>query len=247
MTLRWGLYLAILAAPALRADTILDVSANTGTTVQTGNILTFQVISGSFSRNALAFGQSVYPTDISFALVTAPISGAGDFQAALQSADGSVSIAFGGPLTFTDGVLQSSGYSGAVSTLNGYLHLSPPLSEALFSSSPVLTLTNDGPDVTLGLDPYTLRQELHVSLGSGPLTVGALQGSVTLESQSLQSSLNLGGPVGIGTDSQVPEPNSAGLLLGGGTLLVAVSLLMRRLAARGDSRIACEKSTVCNP
>jgi hypothetical protein len=254
MKLRWGLYIATLAAQALLAGTI-DVSANTVTTLQTGDSLSFQVLSSSFSRNAVAFGVSPDPTAVSFALTTAPIVGAGDFEATLQSADGATSVSFNGPLTFTDGAMSSSGYSGADSTLNGFLQLSPQLSDALFTSSPELVLTYQGPDITLSLVPYTLRQELSVSLSGGPLTVGALQGSVTLQTPNnplfSPRSLNLPGPSGLfaggfTTDPGVPEPDSALLSLGGGAVLCAFALFARWLARR-NGPIAREKSTVCNP
>ena len=255
MKLRWGLYFALLAAPALPAATILDVSANATTSIASGDTLSFQVLSWNFARNALSFGQSIYPSDVSFALFTAPITGAGEFAATLQSADGAVAVDFGGPLTFTDGTLNSPGYNGAVSTLNGYLHLSPLLSEALFSASPVLILTYTGPDLSLSLNPYTLRQQLQVSLSSGPLSVGALQGPVTLQSPDppplLLDTLDFQGlqpPLGAdqASDSAVPEPDSGLLSLGGGALLVAISCLGRFLTRRRE-RVAREKSTVCNP
>jgi hypothetical protein len=257
MKLNWGLYLAILAVPALPAATI-DVSSNTSTSIASGDSLAFQVVSWNFARNAISFGQSIYPTAVSFSLLTDPIAGGGDFQATLQSADGSVSAAFAGPLAFTGGMLNSSGNATAVSTLNGYLYLSPLLSEALFSASPVLILTYDGPDLTLGLDSYTMRQELQVTLSGGPLTVGALQGPVTLQTPALSRFTvtpfiqdgSPSGPGGISQDSTVPEPDSALLSLGGGMLLVALSRLVRcitcRTSRRAD-RIAQEKSTVCNP
>ena len=54
----------------------------------------------------------------------------------------------------------------------------------------VLGLRNDGPDIMLGLDPYTLRQDLFVSLAGGPLTVGALSDPVELESAGLVNLMN---------------------------------------------------------
>jgi hypothetical protein len=253
MSLRWGIYLALLAAPALLAGTI-DVSSDTSATLETGDSLAFQVLSSSFSTDAQSFGLPIYPTAISFALTTAPLVGAGDFQATLQSADGSISVAWANPIAFTGGSLQSFGYSGAVSTANGYLQLSPQLSVSLFSASPILTLTYTGPDVTLGLASYSLRQDMHVSLGGGPLTVGALQGSVTLETpESLVLTplvLDLSGPRGpsfggFTTDPAVPEPGSALLFVGGAALLGIFLMLGRRLR-RTAAPIPCEKSTVCN-
>ena len=253
MKISWGIYFALLAAPLLPAGTIVDVSSNTSTVIGSGDTLVFQVLSGNFAGTALSFGQSIYPSTVSFSLMTAPISGAGTFEASLQSSDGSVSVALDNPIGFTGGMLFKSGYSGAVSTLNGYLTLSPLLSEALFSSPPVLVLTYTGPDFVLGLDPYTLRQELQVSLGSGPLTAGALQGAVTLETPDpphLQMALLTLGQFGADVSdsapgSAVPEPDSALLSLGGGALLIGISRIARGRQLRQD-RIAQEKSTVCN-
>src|ERR1035441_3763040 len=57
---------------------------------------------------------------------------------------------------------QSSGYTGTVSVLQGALHLSSPLDSAgLFGGSSVtVALLNEGPDVTVGLAPYLVRQDL---------------------------------------------------------------------------------------
>jgi len=240
MTLHWTVYLAILAAPVLGGATITtttgvsaDVSATTSTVVHTGETLAFQVLSWNFGVNASAFGLGPNPTDVSFSFVTAitaPMSAPGDFAASLESEDQSVSVAFGGHLTFDNGFFQGSGYAGEVSTLNGYLHLSATQSEALFSTaSAVLTLRNNGPDITVGLPPYTLRNSLYVSLYGGPLDVGAIQGPVSLQSPGNPSiSLNRFGLMYLGGESPVPEPASAGLLLGGGALLCMLSALLAR-------------------
>jgi hypothetical protein len=230
MRLRWGLYLAILAAPAMGAATI-DVSAETSAVVHTGDTLVFQMLTWNFGVNAAAFGLPVYPTDVNFALVSAPLSVAGGFAATLESADRSVSVAFGN-LTFSPGFFQGSGYAGEVSTLEGYLHLSPLLSEALFSApSAVIALRNEGPDVTVGLAPYLLRQDLYASLSGGPLSVGALPGLVDLEGRVSRAGLmNFGGAVNFAADSEVPEPQSGRLLFGGGVLLCGLSAVLARVS-----------------
>jgi hypothetical protein len=250
MKYKYGLYFAILAASGLRASTIVDVSSNTSTTLSSGDSLIFQVGSANFAGTAQSFGQSIFPTAICFALMTSPLSGAGAFDATLSSADGSVSVAFDGPLAFTDGVMASSGYAGSVSALNGYLQLSPLLSEALFSAPPELTLSYTGPDINLGLSPYTLRQQLQVSLISGPLSAGALQGGVTLESPdpSLVAGATFDGSTALSQSGgfsfafPVPEPDSRMLSLGGGALLVGLSWLARRRTRRRDG-IARETSS----
>jgi hypothetical protein len=243
MRLRWGLYLAFLTAPVIGGSTI-DLSTETSAVVHTGDTLVFQLLSWNFAVDAAAFGLSAYPAEVNFALVSAPLGAAGEFAATLKSADRSVSVAFG-DLTFGPGYFQGSGYAGEVSTLHGYLSLSPLLSEELFNaSSAFIVLRNEGPDVTLGLAPYVLRQDLYASLSDGPLSVGALPGLVDVESRANQTRLmNLGGAAGLAAGSQVPEPRSGELLLGGGVLLCGLSLVLARLS-RGRP-LPHEKSTVC--
>jgi hypothetical protein len=227
MRLRWGLYLAILAAPLVRGSTI-DVSSETNVVVQTGDTLVFELLTWNFGVNATAFGLSPYPTAVNFDLVSVPLSVTGGVAATLESADQTLSIAFD-PLTFGPGYIEGSGYTGAVSTVQGYLPLSPFLSQALFSSgSAFIALRNNGPDVTVGLPSYALPQDVYASLTGGPLSVGALPGSVNLESQGNRVTLFGWG----GVADSVPEPRSGGLLLGGGALLCGLSVLLAR-ASRG--------------
>lgn len=246
MRLRWGLYLAILVAPALAASTI-DVSAQTSAVVRTGDTLVFHVFTWNFGVNAAAVGLPVYPADVSFALVSAPLSVAGGFAATLESTDRAVSVAFGN-LTFSPGKFQKGGHAGEVSTLEGYLHLSSSLSEALFGArSAVIALRNQGPDVTLGFAPYLLRQDLYTSLSGGPLSVGAVPGWVDLESPVKPASLiNLRAPVSFAAGLDVPEPRSGGLLFGGGVLLCGLSMVLGRFSrARGEKVLPREKSIIC--
>ena len=180
MKLQLGLWLAILSAPSIGAATI-DVSADTSAIVRTGDTLVFHLLTWNYAVDAAAFGLPLYPSEVSFALVSAPLGVDGVFAATLESADRGVSVAFG-DLDFTPGYFQGSGYTGDVSTLQGRLSLSPLLSKVLFSStSAVIALRNEGPEVEVGLAPYSLRQDLYASLSGGPLSVGAVTGSVDLE------------------------------------------------------------------
>ena len=183
-----------------------------------------------------AAGQNLspYPTDVNFALVSDPLSGAAGFAASVESADGTVSVALDN-LIFGLGNLQSSGYTGTVSVLQGALHLSSLLDSAgLFSGSSVaVALLNEGPDVTVGLAPYLLRQDLFASLSGGPLSVGAIPGSVELESPDQPVNLTHFGPAAIfAADSEVPEPQTFGLLFGGGALLCGLSAVLARVSRR---------------
>jgi hypothetical protein len=223
----------MFAAPAICGASTIDVSSATSVVVNTGDTLVFQLSTSNFAANAARFGLQVQVTDVDFALATLPLSGAGKFVATLESADQSTSVAFG-DLTFGPGYFQGSGYVGEVSTLQGYMHISPLLSEALFGGSSILiALQNEGPDVTIGLAPYLLRQDLYTSLSGGPLSVGAIPGSVELESPaSGAKSMNLGSALDFSNDDDAPEPNTGVMLLGGGTLLCGLSAILTRLSRR---------------
>lgn len=243
MRLQWALYLA-MATVSLMGATTIDVSTQTSVVVHTGDKLVFQLLSWNFAANAAAFGMPATPTEVNFALASAPLGGAGEFTATLESSDRSVSIAFG-DLAFGPGYFRGNGHEGEVSTTQGYLALSPVLSGEIFNGSAVfIVLRNEGPDVTLGLAPYVLRQDLYATLSGGPLSVGALPGLVDLENRANQARLmNFGGVAGLEAGSQVPEPRSSGLLLGGGALLCALSAVLARLS-RGKA-LPRGKSTVC--
>jgi hypothetical protein len=122
MKLQLGLCLAILSAPSIGAATI-DVSSDTSATVRTGDTLVFHLLTWNYAMDAAAFGLPLYPSEVSFALVSAPLDFVGEFAATLESADRGVSVAFG-DLTFGPGHFQGSGYMGDVSTLQAaYLYL----------------------------------------------------------------------------------------------------------------------------
>jgi hypothetical protein len=226
--------LAMAVSPLLGGATIFDVTGSNSVRLQTGDTLAFDVEAGGFVRNAAAFGLVRYPTDFSFALFSEPVSGAGSFSASLGSID------FSSPSSFQAGSFSSLIYQGAVSTLQGYLHLSPVLSQEIFKSgSAQLLLRNDGPAIILGLAPYTLRQDLFVSLGGGPLSVGGLVSAVNLESvdlpgSNLQSFDNSGAVLrNADSFSTVPEPGTSALFFTGGPVVLGLSVFLRRLARRG--------------
>ena len=183
--------------------------------------------------NATLQNQSPYPTDVNFALISAPLIGAAGFADSVESADGTVSVALDN-LTFGLGNFQSSGYTGAVSVLQGHLSLSLQDSQRLFGASSILIdLLNEGPDVTVGLAPYLLRQDLFASLSGGPLSVGAIPGSVELESPDQPMDLkHFGGGAMSAADSEVPEPQTLALLFGGGALLCGLSAVLARVSRR---------------
>jgi hypothetical protein len=232
------LFLAMLATPtftpALQAGTISDVSGQTTVLVKTGESLAFDIFIGSFGKNSLALGLPAYPTEITFALISLPLTRTGSFSAWLQSGDDSVTVDFNGPLTFHDGTFAGAKYQGVDSTLQGYLTLTPELSQDLFDNS-------GGPDIEIGLDPYNLRQSLFISLAEGPLSQGGIVGSANLEEAAqvkpgasrngfkLASVSIPGAPL---APVVTPEPGSARLFLAGGTLLCGLSAVISRISKR---------------
>ena len=220
MAYRWCGLAVILVALPLSAGTI-NVSAQVAALLDTGDALSFTVPASNFGFNAGHYGIPVYPTSVGFVFVSAAEDPLAQIAAVLESGDGSVSVSFGAPLSFVPGTFQGSRYSGAVSVLQGSLHLSETLSQQLFGNSPaVLILLNTGPALTVGMPPYTLQQDLNVSLGGGGLSVGAPLGRVALmDSQS--------------DPAATPEPCSGVLLLGGGALLWALARMRQSKLARG--------------
>jgi len=206
----------------LGAGTI-DVSTQVSALFDTGYELSFAVPSWNFHVNAVNFGIPVYPTNVEFTFVSAVQDLPGQFGAVLESGDGSISVSFGAPLSFAPGMFQGSRYSGAVSVLEGSLQLSETLSQQLFGGSPaVLILLNAGPAVNMGLPPYTVQQDMNVSLGGGGLSVGAVPGGVGLVESSDPPD-----PPDPPDPSDAPEPRTGLLLVGGGALLWALSKLRR--------------------
>jgi hypothetical protein len=225
----------MLGTNALYAGAILslDVSTETTVTVHTGDTLAFHLLTWNFAKNATRYNVPALPSDINFAFVTAPVGVAGEFAARLESEDGSATAALG-DLKFTPGFFTSSGYTGDVSTLQGYLHLSPQLSQSLFEpGSIVIALENLGPNLELGLAPYILRQNMYASLSAGRLSVGALPGWVELEEPQNQMRLSVfDASETFGAVAEVPEPGSMSLLVGGGVILCALSALLGQFSQR---------------
>jgi len=217
----WFLF---LAAFPLSAGTI-DVSRAATAQLEPGDSLVFDIPSSNYSASAVRFGLTLYPTGVSFALMSEASDLPATFEAWLQSSDGSFSKTLGAPLTFSPGALSSSAYSGAVSTLEGFFQLTAKDSQQIFSglgaatgaaTGAVLTLRNLGPAVLLGLPGTALRQDLFATLSGGPLEVGALHGAVLLR-ESLP---------------QVPEPHSGALLIAGGLVLCLAARPLERISRR---------------
>ncbi|MEO8592498.1 MAG: hypothetical protein ABI759_04180 [Candidatus Solibacter sp.] len=236
MSLRCWFYIAILSVRGVYAGAIVstDISSETTQVVRTGDRLLFHLFTWNFASNAERLNLPLYATDLSFALAT-PAGDAGAFEATVESEGGAVSFVLG-ELNFVPGTLSASGYTGDVSTLQGYLHFSPQLSAAIFKNGGmVIALRNLGPDVRLGLEPYLVRQNLFATLSGAGVSVGALPGWVELEAGAetriygmrLSSMEGEDFPV---TLAEAPEPSPAVSLLSGGVFLLALSGLLKRLA-----------------
>ena len=194
----------------------LAAAANAATIVQTGDSLAFTISERSFAVNCAQLGGPAAPTGILFQLVTDPLAVATQFDATLESADGSVSVSLGSDLSFAPGTFQGTYSSGPVSVLSGAANLPETLSQQLFAGSQaVLVLRNDGPAVDLGLAPYTLAEELQVSLGGSDFSVGALDTGAALGSQE---------------DDPVPEPPNGPLLGVIGGLFLGVGWGLKRIS-----------------
>ncbi len=227
-------HIVLLAASSAGAST-LDVGVDASVLVRTGDALVFRLLTSNFGVNAARLGVSQSPSQVDFALVSDGAAVGGEFAATLESADRSVSVGFG-DLTFHPGIFQGSSYAGEAAMLEGDLPLSRPISGTLFAGPFVmLYLRNEGPDIRIGLAPYLLRQDLFASLSSGPLSVGAVPYTVDLEGRA-ERSIALARAAGAAA-TEVPEPATRGLLLGGGVLLGAFLRLrsgrFRRPAIQG--------------
>jgi hypothetical protein len=200
-------------ATGLRATTI-DVSSQPAQVLQSGDSLTFLFSDSSYAQHATALGMAASPSQIFFNLISVPLDSAGQFTAAVESADGSASALFPGPLQWTSGVVQASGFDGAASVLVGSLMLSSALSQEIFEGTEAeLTLLYVGPDITVGLPGYALRNDLTISLAGEGISVGAMDYGVTLSS---------------GEAIVAPEPDPAAMLFAMGVLLCALSGALRR-------------------
>jgi hypothetical protein len=206
----------------MQAETV-DVSMRTAQLLQSGDALTFLFTDASYAQLALGMGMAPYPSQIFFDLISAPVGAAGQFTVELESQDKSAGALFPGPVQWTSGVVATSGYSGPASVLTDSLALSSMLSQQIFADSHAeLIFTYTGPDVTVGLPGYSLKDDLSISLTGGPLSIGAMDYDVTLSN-------GLGGATApSGPNSTAPEPNSAALTFGAGMLLCAISLALKR-------------------
>ena len=179
---RWPVCLAALLGAVLPlAAGNIDVTTQSTVPLNTGDVLFFSLQDWNFVEDANSFGISPYPSAVSFQLVTAPLAGSPQFTVDLESSGGTVLAALPGPVSAGAGVFHGTFYNGPVSTISGTFFLSTTASQQLFGGSAILAVYNDGAPLSLGLAPYTIGQDMLVSLSGSGLSVGAPQGSVILD------------------------------------------------------------------
>jgi hypothetical protein len=219
--------LAIFMFAACLCAGTIDVTSQSSQWLRAGDSLEFLFSSHSYVNYASGLGISPYPAAIDFTFASMPVSVAGQFTAELESTDGAVTKAFPDALSWSSGYAHNSGYSGPVSAIVGSVALSNTLSQTVFSNSEAeLVLTYSGSPIDVGMQGNTLRQDLQVSLFGGPMSIGGMVYSVTLEDGGLTP--DAGGIVRNG--SQLPaaaEPNTGTLLLAGGGLCLLAGALKR--------------------
>jgi hypothetical protein len=230
-----GVILVCLAALPACAGTA-DVTGQTQVTLGPGDALAFTFSASSYLAHAAQYQAPAYPTQIDFLFATADLASGADFTAELQSGDGSLSLAFDN-VAVSDGSFQGALYNGPVTTLSGAAGLDPGTAAGIFSGPAVLVLTDAGYGVTAGLPPYLLAQTMVVSLSGGGLSVGGVIYGVSLEQAPAASGDPPVDPMdGLSDDGpqDVPEPDSGLLLAGGGALLLALGLALKRFERPGD-------------
>jgi hypothetical protein len=211
---RFQLFIGLVALP-LAANTISDVTNSVFLTLNPGDALHYSVPAWNFRRNASALGLPESPTALGFRFVTA--AGAnGIFEVQLTSGDGAVVLPMRSLVEFDPGALGQAGRARGVSMLQGSFTFTEQLSEELFAGrGATLTLRNAGAATTVGLAPFTLGQDLYVTLQGAGLMTGAPQGAVQYEDPP--------------PPAVAPEPGTAALVAGAAAALAGYAAMRKRV------------------
>jgi hypothetical protein len=218
MKLRVAAWLAaITIAPAFGST--IDVTNERTVLLHSGDALSFELSTSTYATYAPWLHAPANPSRLDFLFVTLGDT-PGNFSVALESPLGQIGLP--APLHFMPGFFIGLGYIGPVSTLTGSFDLSPAESDALFGEeTAALTFRNQGPDILLGLPPYTLRRDLLATVSGGFLHVGARVESILLDPAD---------PV-----NPVPEPQSGLLYLAGGAILCLLPVCRNRFSRRASN------------
>ena len=205
----WFLLIAALPLPA----SVIDVSGQSALTLHAGDELLFQVDFRNYLQNAPRYGAPPLPGAFSFLFVSMPSDSAAEFQAGLESLNGSTIVPFAGILSLAPGLFDGPTYSGPVSTLSSYQAFSNSQSLHLFGpQGGMLYLRDLQGNVTLSFPGYALQQDMYSSAMGAPISVGVITTGVTL----------------IHADPPVPEPQSWLLVVGGGVAIYLAAKFLRR-------------------
>jgi hypothetical protein len=229
MRYAWYAAVALLVAAVPVSGSVVDRSAAQSVVVQSGDTISFELFTNSYTSAAQQFGLPLYPACLNFALVTAMSTNFGEFAATLRSSDASISLALPDLLNSRNGYLGGSGFQGTVSTLQASFQFDSATTPDLFSTGSVwLDMTNMGDDVAIAVPSLFLRQDLFASLSGGPLSTGATVGTVLVEHPEFKASASFFALVAGGNATPLPEPVPVWTLAGGIAVLGAFSRLVER-------------------
>ena len=158
-----------------------DISNETVVLMHHGDVITFAVEVFEYGIEAARLGAPQIPNQVSFVIALSPSESPVQLEATLQSTDGTASMPF--PLLrIQSGEMQSYRYTGAITAISGSLGLSSAVATQLLGNNAVfLVIRNAGPAFTIGGLPYTISQDMNVSLTGNQLSVGALISGVVLQ------------------------------------------------------------------
>jgi hypothetical protein len=206
------LWFLLAAGLPLQASAI-DVSGETTLTLHAGDELFFQLDFRDYLQNAPRYGAPPLPGAFSFLFVSMPSDSPAEFQAGLESLNGSTIVPFAGIVSLAPGLFDGPTYSGPVSTLSSYQALSYAQSMGVVGpQAGLLYLTDFEGDVTFSFPGYTLQQDMYSSAIGGPISVGVITTGVSL----------------LRNDPPVPEPENWYLVVGGGVAIYLAAKFLRR-------------------
>jgi hypothetical protein len=198
-----GVVVALLGASLPLTASPVNVAYQTSAAMNTDDALFFTLDTSTFAQAASNEGLPTLPGVVSFRFITGSPVPSGLWAALLETPSGSQIAVFPNFMEFETAQYLSADYSGLIGEINGSLPLSSAESQHLGDLSVVLVLLNLGSTVTVGLPPYSIADDLTVSLSGGRVSTDAIVGGVTLADPA---------PPG------VPEPGSGWLFAAGAAL-----------------------------
>jgi hypothetical protein len=204
-----GVVVALLGASFPLTAGPINVTDQTDAAMNTDDALFFSLDTSSFAEATSNEGLPTLPGVVSFRFITGSPAPSGLWAALLETSGGSQIAVFPNFMEFETAQYLSADYSGLIGEINGSLPLSSAESRQLGDLSVVLVLLNLGSNVTVGLPPYSIADDLTVSLSGGRVSTIAIVDGVTIADPS---------PPG------VPEPASGWLFAAGAALCWATGV-----------------------